>query len=159
MEPNADGIGEIAEVTSDVLPGAPVVDDALAALVANGHAEEIIDGDAFDLRHMLQALQAMRVGDCTSEVTRAAREVGTDGKRGGQGQVSEVTGVWRDLTESVNSMASSLTAQVRNIADVTSAGANGDLSKKIAVDVEPDGLQEVAAGHGGNRMGDRGGRP
>src|SRR5204863_1227442 len=57
MEPNADGIGEIAEITSDVLPGAPVVDDALAALVANGHAEEKIDGDAFDLRHMLQALQ------------------------------------------------------------------------------------------------------
>jgi HAMP domain-containing protein/signal transduction histidine kinase/DNA-binding response OmpR family regulator len=71
----------------------------------------------------------------TSEVTRVAREVGTDGKLGGQAQVREVTGVWKDLTESVNSMASNLTAQVRNIADVTIAVANGDLSKKITVDV------------------------
>src|SRR3978361_1826078 len=71
----------------------------------------------------------------TSEVTRVAREVGTDGKLGGQAQVIEVTGVWKDLTESVNSMASNLTAQVRNIADVTIAVANGDLSKKITVDV------------------------
>jgi HAMP domain-containing protein/CheY-like chemotaxis protein len=71
----------------------------------------------------------------TSEVTRVAREVGTDGKLGGQAKVSEVTGVWKDLTESVNSMASNLTAQVRNIAEVTIAVANGDLSKKITVDV------------------------
>jgi len=71
----------------------------------------------------------------TSEVTRVAREVGTEGKLGGQAQVVEVTGVWKDLTESVNSMASNLTAQVRNIAEVTIAVANGDLSKKITVDV------------------------
>ncbi len=71
----------------------------------------------------------------TSEVTRVAREVGTDGKLGGQAQVREVTGVWKDLTESVNSMASNLTAQVRNIAEVTIAVAHGDLSKKITVDV------------------------
>jgi CheY-like chemotaxis protein/signal transduction histidine kinase/HAMP domain-containing protein len=71
----------------------------------------------------------------TSEVTRVAREVGTDGKLGGQAQISEVTGVWKDLTDSVNSMASNLTAQVRNIAEVTIAVANGDLSKKITVDV------------------------
>ena len=71
----------------------------------------------------------------TSEVTRVAREVGTDGKLGGQAQVREVTGVWKDLTEPVNSMASNLTAQVRNIADVTIAVTNGDLSKKITVDV------------------------
>src|SRR5258706_2174454 len=71
----------------------------------------------------------------TSEVTRVAREVGADGKLGGQAQVSEVSGVWRDLTESVNSMASNLTAQVRNIAEVTIAVAHGDLSKKITVDV------------------------
>src|SRR5882724_363017 len=71
----------------------------------------------------------------TSEVTRVAREVGTDGKLGGQAQVPEVTGVWKDLTESVNSMASNLTGQVRNLAEVTIAVANGDLSKKITVDV------------------------
>ncbi len=77
----------------------------------------------------------------TSEVTRVAREVGTDGKLGGQAQIREVTGVWKDLTESVNSMASNLTAQVRNIAEVTIAVANGDLSKKITVDVRGEILQ------------------
>jgi len=77
----------------------------------------------------------------TSEVTRVAREVGTDGKLGGQAQVREVTGVWKDLTESVNYMANNLTAQVRNIADVTIAVANGDLSKKITVDVRGEILQ------------------
>src|SRR3989440_519042 len=77
----------------------------------------------------------------TSEVTRVAREVGTEGKLGGQAQVREVTGVWKDLTENVNSMASNLTAQVRNIAEVTIAVAMGDLSKKIAVDVRGEILQ------------------
>ena len=77
----------------------------------------------------------------TSEVTRVAREVGTEGKLGGQAQVREVKGVWKELTESVNSMASNLTAQVRNIAEVTIAVADGDLSKKITVDVGGDILQ------------------
>ena len=77
----------------------------------------------------------------TSEVTRVAREVGTDGKLGGQAQVEDVSGVWKDLTDSVNLMASNLTAQVRNIADVTIAVANGDLSKKITVDVRGEILQ------------------
>ena len=77
----------------------------------------------------------------TSEVTRVAREVGTDGKLGGQAQISEVSGVWKDLTEGVNSMASNLTGQVRNIAEVTIAVANGDLSKKITVDVRGEILQ------------------
>src|SRR5207237_1222758 len=72
----------------------------------------------------------------TSEVTRVAREVGTEGKLGGQAQVKGVSGVWKELTESVNMMAGNLTAQVRNIADVTIAVANGDLSKKITVDVK-----------------------
>ena len=82
-----------------------------------------------------------QLGVFTSEVTRVAREVGTEGKLGGQAQVPEVTGVWKELTESVNSMASNLTAQVRNIADVTIAVANGDLSKKITVDVRGEILQ------------------
>ncbi len=77
----------------------------------------------------------------TSEVTRVAREVGTGGKLGGQAQVPEVTGVWKDLTESVNSMANNLTAQVRNITEVTIAVASGDLSKKITVDVRGEILQ------------------
>jgi len=77
----------------------------------------------------------------TSEVTRVAREVGTDGKLGGQAQVPEVSGVWKDLTESVNLMASNLTAQVRNISEVTIAVASGDLSRKITVDVRGEILQ------------------
>jgi len=76
-----------------------------------------------------------------AEVTRVAREVGTEGKLGGQAQVRDVSGVWKDLTESVNMMAGNLTAQVRNIADVTIAVANGDLSRKITVDVKGEILQ------------------
>jgi len=77
----------------------------------------------------------------TAEVTRVAREVGTEGKLGGQAKVRGVSGVWKDLTESVNQMAGNLTAQVRNIADVTIAVASGDLSKKITVDVRGEILQ------------------
>src|SRR5206468_379798 len=75
------------------------------------------------------------------EVTRVAREVGTEGKLGGQAQVKGVSGVWKDLTESVNGLASNLTGQVRNIATVTTAVANGDLSKKITVDVKGEVLE------------------
>ncbi len=71
-----------------------------------------------------------------SEVTRVAREVGTEGKLGGQAQVKGVAGVWKDLTDNVNSMAANLTGQVRNIAEVAAAVAKGDLSKKITVDVK-----------------------
>src|SRR5215472_15221340 len=77
----------------------------------------------------------------TSEVTRVAREVGTEGNLGGQAQVKGVSGVWKELTDSVNQMAGNLTAQVRNIAEVTIAVANGDLSKKITVDVRGEILQ------------------
>jgi CheY-like chemotaxis protein/signal transduction histidine kinase/HAMP domain-containing protein len=77
----------------------------------------------------------------SSEVTRVAREVGTEGKLGGQAQVKGVAGTWKDLTDSVNSMAGNLTSQVRNIAEVTTAVANGDLSKKITVDVRGEILQ------------------
>ena len=69
------------------------------------------------------------------EVTRVAREVGTEGKLGGQAEVPGVAGTWKDLTDNVNFMAGNLTAQVRNIAEVSTAIANGDLSKKITVDV------------------------
>jgi len=77
-----------------------------------------------------------------SEVTRVAREVGTEGKLGGQANVPGVAGTWKDLTDGVNSMAGNLTAQVRNIAEVTTAVANGDLSKKITVDVKGE-IQEL----------------
>ena len=75
------------------------------------------------------------------EVSRVAREVGTEGKLGGQAQVKGVGGVWKDLTDNVNSMAANLTGQVRNIAEVTTAVAKGDLSKKITVDVRGEILE------------------
>src|SRR5205807_722585 len=77
----------------------------------------------------------------TSEVTRVAREVGTEGKLGGQAIVPGVAGTWKDLTDSVNAMCGNLTAQVRNIAQVTTAVARGDLSRKITVDVSGEILE------------------
>src|SRR5437773_1115884 len=76
-----------------------------------------------------------------SEVSGVAREVGTDGKLGGQAQAPGVAGTWKDLTDNVNSMAANLTGQVRNIAEVTTAVAKGDLSKKITVDVKGEILE------------------
>src|SRR5690349_11123968 len=81
-----------------------------------------------------------QLGNFAAEVTRVAREVGTEGKLGGQAKVKGVAGVWKDLTDNVNSMAGNLTSQVRNIADVTTAVAKGDLSKKIDVDVKGEFL-------------------
>src|SRR5690606_34515642 len=77
----------------------------------------------------------------TSEVTRVAREVGTEGKLGGQADVKDVSGAWKDLTDSVNAMATNLTGQVRSIAEVTTAVARGDLSRKITVDVRGEILE------------------
>ena len=82
-----------------------------------------------------------QLGTFSAEVTRVAREVGTEGKLGGQADVQGVAGTWKDLTDSVNSMGSNLTAQVRNIAEVTTAVAAGDLSKKITVDVKGEILE------------------
>ena len=82
-----------------------------------------------------------QMSEFTSEVTRVAREVGTEGKLGGQAEVKGVAGIWKDLTDSVNSMAANLTGQVRNISEVTIAVANGDLSRKITVDVRGEILQ------------------
>src|SRR5512144_3351783 len=87
------------------------------------------------------ATRAGRRNGCSSEVTRVAREVGTEGALGGQAEVPGVAGTWKDLTDNVNSMARNLTGQVRNIADVTTAVANGDLSKKITVDVKGEILE------------------
>src|ERR1700682_3369005 len=82
-----------------------------------------------------------QLGSFASEVTRVAREVGTEGKLGGQAKVKGVAGTWKDLTDSVNSIAGNLTGQVRNIAEVTTAVATGDLSKKITVDVKGEFLE------------------
>src|SRR5262245_45728481 len=99
-----------------------------------------LDGEFLRSAKIVNTMIA-QLGVFTSEVTRVAREVGTEGKLGGQAQVQKVSGVWKDLTESVNLMAGNLTAQVRNIAEVTIAVASGDLSKKITVDVRGEILQ------------------
>src|SRR5207237_44318 len=82
-----------------------------------------------------------KIAAFASEGTRVAREVGTEGKLGGQAQVKGVAGTWKDLTDNVNLMAANLTGQVRNIAEVTTAVAKGDLSKKITVDVKGEILE------------------
>src|SRR5437660_644705 len=82
-----------------------------------------------------------QLGSCDCDAARVAREVGTEGKLGGQAIVKGVGGVWKDLTDNVNTMAGNLTSQVRNIAEVTTAVANGDLSKKITVDVRGEILE------------------
>jgi HAMP domain-containing protein/signal transduction histidine kinase/DNA-binding response OmpR family regulator len=112
--------------------------------VANGDLSKKITvdvrGEILELKNTINTM-VDRLGSFASEVTRVAREVGTEGKLGGQAEVRGVAGVWKDLTDNVNSMAGNLTAQVRNIADVTTAVANGDLSKKITVDVKGEILE------------------
>jgi HAMP domain-containing protein/signal transduction histidine kinase/DNA-binding response OmpR family regulator len=97
-------------------------------------------GEILELKNTVN-IMVDQLNSFASEVTRVAREVGTEGKLGGQAQVKGVGGVWKDLTDSVNSMAGNLTAQVRNIAEVTTAVANGDLSRKITVDVRGEILE------------------
>jgi HAMP domain-containing protein/signal transduction histidine kinase/ActR/RegA family two-component response regulator len=116
-------VRNIAEVTTAVATG-----DLSKKITVN------VKGEILELKNTINTM-VDQLSSFASEVTRVAREVGTEGKLGGQAQVKGVAGTWKDLTDSVNSMAGNLTAQVRNIAEVTTAVANGDLSKKITVDV------------------------
>jgi HAMP domain-containing protein/CheY-like chemotaxis protein/signal transduction histidine kinase len=117
---------------------------AVTTAVANGDLSKKITvdvkGEILELKNTINVM-VDQLSSFASEVTRVAREVGTEGKLGGQAQVKGVGGTWKDLTDSVNSMAGNLTGQVRNIADVTTAVANGDLSKKITVDVKGEILE------------------
>src|SRR5207249_1695195 len=97
-------------------------------------------GEILELKNTINTM-VDQLSSFAAEVTRVAREVGTEGKLGGQADVRGVAGTWKDLTDNVNLMAGNLTAQVRNIADVTKAVANGDLSKKITVDVKGEILE------------------
>ena len=99
-----------------------------------------VSGEILQLKETINTM-VDQLNAFAGEVTRVAREVGTDGRLGGQANVLGVAGTWKDLTDNVNSMASNLTAQVRNIAEVSTAIANGDLSKKITVDVKGEILQ------------------
>src|SRR5207253_1093967 len=99
-----------------------------------------VRGEISQLKYPTRATADL-LNSFASEVTRVALEVGTEGRLGGQAQVRGVAGVWKDLTDSVNSMAGNLTGQVRNIAEVTTAVANGDLTKKVTVDVRGEILE------------------
>ena len=99
-----------------------------------------VRGEILELKNTVNTM-VDQLNGFAAEVTRVAREVGTEGKLGGQAQVEGVAGTWKDLTDNVNSMASNLTGQVRNISEVTIAVANGDLSRKMTVDVRGEILQ------------------
>src|SRR5205085_1574576 len=112
--------------------------------VANGDLSRKITVDVRgEILQLKEAINTMvdQLRSFASEVTRVAREVGTEGKLGGQAVAPRVPGTWKDLTDNVNSMASNLTGQVRNIAEVSTAIASGDLSRKITADVKGEILQ------------------
>jgi len=135
-------------LVEDLLRPTAEVTRAIAA-VAQGNLTQTVrldvDGRPLEGEFLRSAnivnTMIQQLGVFTAEVTRVAREVGTDGKLGGQALVPGVAGTWKDLTDSVNSMASNLTGQVRNIAEVATAVASGDLSRKITVDVRGEILQ------------------
>ena len=116
----------------------------VATAVAHGDLSQKIAvdvrGEILELKMTINKM-VDNLNTFASEVTRVAREVGTDGKLGGQAEVTGVSGTWKDLTDNVNLMASNLTGQVRNIAEVTTAVANGDLSKKITADAKGEILE------------------
>src|SRR5207247_2201873 len=116
----------------------------VSTAIANGDLSKKITvdvrGEILELKNTMNTM-VDQLRSFAAEVTRVAREVGTEGKLGGQADVRDVAGTWKDLTDSVNFMAGNLTSQVRNIADVTKAVANGDLSKKITVDVKGEILE------------------
>src|SRR6202011_1892802 len=122
-------VRNIAEVTTAVAKG-----DLSKKITVD------VKGEVADLKVTVNTM-VDQLNAFAGEGTRIAREVGTEGRLGGQAQVEGVAGTWKDLTDSVNTMASSLTAQVRNIAEVTTAVANGDLSKKITVSVRGEVLE------------------
>ena len=122
-------VRNIAEVTTAVAKG-----DLSRKITVDAR------GEILELKNTINTM-VDQLSSFASEVTRVAREVGTEGRLGGQADVKGVAGTWKDLTDSVNSMASNLTAQVRNIAEVTTAVARGDLSKKITVDVRGEILE------------------
>ena len=117
--------------------------DVTKAVAAGDLSKKItvdVKGEILELKNTVNTM-VDQLRSFAAEVTRVAREVGTEGKLGGQADVQGVAGTWKDLTESVNFMAGNLTAQVRNIAEVTTAVAAGDLSKKITVDVKGEILE------------------
>ena len=134
----------VFDLTEPMLEVSRVLDAVARGDLTQRMASEI-DGQPLkgEYKRLANTINTMvdQLNAFANEVTRVAREVGTDGKLGGQADVRGVGGTWKDLTDSVNSMAGNLTAQVRNIADVATAVANGDRSKKITVDVKGEILE------------------
>src|SRR5437867_3707627 len=122
-------VRNIAEVTTAVQQG-----DVSKKITVD------VQGEILELKNTINTM-VDQLNAFANEVTRVAREVGTEGKLGGQADVKGVAGVWKDLTDNVNFMAGNLTSQVRNIAEVTTAVQQGDLSKKITVDVQGEILE------------------
>src|SRR5512139_564148 len=117
--------------------------DVTTAVASGDLSKKIIvdvKGEILELKNTVNTM-VDQLSSFAAEVTRVAREVGTEGKLGGQAEVKGVSGTWKDLTDNVNYMAANLTGQVRNIADVTTAVARGDLTKKITVDVKGEILE------------------
>jgi HAMP domain-containing protein/CheY-like chemotaxis protein/signal transduction histidine kinase len=138
----------INTLVEDLLRPTSEVTHAIAAVAQGNLTQKVrleVDGRPLEGEFLRSAklvnTMIEQLGIFTAEVIRVAREVGTDGKLGGQALVPGVAGTWKDLTDSVNSMASNLTGQVRNIAEVATAVASGDLSRKITVDVRGEILQ------------------
>ncbi|WP_313917390.1 HAMP domain-containing protein [Tahibacter sp.] len=135
-----DNVNSMASNLTDQVRNIAEVATAIASGDLSRKITVDVRGEILDLKETLNTM-IEQLRSFASEVTRVAREVGTEGKLGGQAQVPGVAGTWKDLTDNVNSMASNLTAQVRNIAEVTTAVARGDLSRKIAVDVQGEILE------------------
>src|SRR5205085_464887 len=128
-----------ANLTSQVRNIADVTKAVQAGDLSNKITVDV-KGEILELKNTINTI-GNQLRTFAAEVTRVAREVGTEGIRGGQGRVEGVSGTWKDLTDSVNFMAGNLTSQVRNIADVTKAVQAGDLSRKITVDVKGEILE------------------
>jgi HAMP domain-containing protein/signal transduction histidine kinase/DNA-binding response OmpR family regulator len=135
-----DNVNELASNLTVQLRDVSKVATAIASGDLNQKITVQAQGEILQIKNVINTM-VDQLGSFASEVTRVAKEVGTDGKLGGQADVRGVAGTWKDLTDNVNAMASNLTSQVRNIADVTTAVAKGDLSKKVTVDVKGEILE------------------
>src|SRR5205807_3470181 len=144
----ADSIRSVNDLVEDLVRPNNEIARVIAAVAGGDLSQTVpmeVDGRELEGQFAQTARVAntmlLQLSSFSSEVTRVAREVGTEGKLGGQAEVGGVSGVWRDLTDNVNFMASNLTDQVRNVAQVTTAVAQGDLSKKITVDARGEILE------------------
>ena len=134
-----DNVNSMADNLTNQVRDISKVTTAVARCHLTRHVRADVQGEMLELKNTVNTM-VDQLATLADEVTRVAREVGTEGKLGGRANVKGVSGIWKDLTDNVNSMANSLTYQVRNISQVTTAVAKGDLSKKITVDAQGEML-------------------